>query len=51
MVVTEWDNPEIIDDVAYDDHDGDDDGDDDDDDLVWMMGQRIVQTRELTAVQ
>ena len=30
-----------------------DDGDDggDGDDLVWMMGQRIAQTRELTAVQ
>ena len=29
----------------------DDGGDGDDDDLVWMMGQRIAQTRELTAVQ
>ena len=33
------------------DDDDDDGGDGDDDDLVWMMGQRIAQTRELTAVQ
>ena len=39
MVVTEWDNPEIIDDVADDDHDGDDDGDDgDDDDEYYYYG-------------
>ena len=38
-----------MDDDDDDGGDGDDGGDDDD--LVWMGGQRIAQTRELTAVQ